>query len=773
MSLNLKIMGFFLKKYFSKPIGPVDFPFGYYRVNIGTDRLQPGIDNVHLDVAISPDFAKTTSKISHRIITFHANAEHILKKDKAVSWIQERDEFKKLCAAISLNAVNKAKMDREMQVDTLAQMAVIKAMIHTTRKEFDRVIANFNEELRLYESTEKENPIKSVVLKEQLKTIQQQKNDILHKATRDLLKLFLEGQIQETDKTREANFGQESIFPEEFLTNPMFLVENPLNDFFMIEEYDILLGHRFEDPHQYDKLLSTLRNTLKEVIFRDPEKIPENEKDQDRGADEWISHVSNMDSLLNYFHTERKYFSLNRQEAKSEAGEKLKAEMSTQKAVLDKLYKRFKEIGLLKRVGAYFEIKPIYQEYCPPLNPQQVIQFLISSIQRKRILNHLKQLKGYYPKTLELRPLEKKIKRLKRLKASKEKEYLIQFLKNFSRFHRDVLNMNAANQVMDRISLISNEKKLNLSRANNTLYEFLLPHEEVHIEKPIINHVIIKSDVRGSTDITYRMKENGLNPASYFSLNFFDPISDILSIYGAGKVFIEGDAIILSISEQKGAPEEWYSVARACGLAMEIVRIVQRYNSESRKFELPVLEIGVGICFINSSPAFLFDGDKRIMISEAINMADRLSSCSKLLKRNSVYAASPFNLFVFQEGFASENPLSKDNHLIRYNVNGIELNPEGFEKLAREIDLKPVHITLNGEKHLLYTGKFPLMNGSYQRLIIREAPVGILGTLDGGILGSTKWNYYEICTDPRLNEFVKGKNGIPAQGSFPGINGKN
>jgi hypothetical protein len=730
----------------------VDFAFGTYKIKIDADRLRPGIDNVHIDAAISPDFTKSASRIAHRIITFHANAEHLLKKARASSWVQERDEFKKLCEAISLNAVNKAKIDREMQIDSVAQMTIIKALIQTAGQQFDAVIADFNKELRRYERSEKENPIKSVVLKEQLKTIQQQKNDILYKASRDLLKLFIEGQLQETKGTREANFGPESVFPEEFFTNPMLLMDNPLSDFFMIEEYDILLGHRFEDPHQYDKLLSTVKNTLEDLVFKEAEN-PEQGSDGDGRVDQWISHISNMNQLLNYFDTERKFLALNRQEVKTPAGEKLRSEMVFQKAMLDKLYKEFKVTGLLKRVNAYFEIKAIYHQYCPPLNPQQVLHFLISSAQRKIILDRLKQLKGYYPQTLELKPLAKKIKRLNRLNASTEKQYLLEFLKNFSRFHRDFLNMKAARRIMDQISIISDDKRMNLSRANNTLYEFLLPYEEVNIEKPIINHVIIKSDVRGSTDITYRMKENGLNPASYFSLNFFDPISDILSIYGAGKVFIEGDAIILSICEQKGTPEAWYGVARACGLATEIISIVQRYNTESRKFELPVLEVGVGICFNNSSPAFLFDGDKRIMISQAINLADRLSSCSKLLRLNPAYAASPFNLFVFQEDTPSESPL------IRYNVNGIELDPEGFEKVSREIDLKQVCATIDGESHLLYTGKFPLMNGSYQRLIIREAPVKILRTLDLEICGTTDRMYYEICTDSRLEYFLAGSSG--------------
>ena len=737
-----------------KPSVPLDIPFGYDRVDVDFSRLKLGVDNIRTDVSISPAFYKATLRVCHRLITLHAKIDHAFKKDKTISWVQEKDEFKKLCGVVALNALNKAKMDREIQVDHLAQIAFIKILTQALKEAYDAVIEKVNEAIRLYETSEKENPIKSVVVKEQLKNIQLQKHRILFTAGCEILKLFMEGQLQETRNAREANFGVESVLAEDFLTNPMLHVDDPFDDFFMIEEYDILLGHRLEDPDQYHSLRHQIRTLLKD-IFR-LELIAENEDEKISSLDEWLSHRENVERILNCFETRKRLLELEKQAFHSHE-DKLKTEMALQEYVLDLFYQFFKKVGLIKRLDAYYEIRSIYNQYCPPLNPQQVLQFLISSRQRRRILSHLKQLKAYYPKILELKPLTKKIRSLNRVKPIKEKEYLVRFLVGFVRFHRDLMNSKVIRRAMEGINIIVDEKLLNLSRANNTLYEFLLPQEEVKLEKPIVNHVIIKSDLRGSTDITYRMKENGLNPASYFSLNFFDPITDILPVYGAAKVFIEGDAIILSICERKGDPEQWYSVARACGLAWAMVSIVQQYNIESRKYELPILEIGVGISFSESAPAFLFDGDQRIMISPAINLADRLSGCSKLLRHHSTFNQSPFNLYVFQEGLNVDNPASVDNTYLRYNVNGIELNPEGFSKLSGEIDLKPVKIAVGEESHQLHTGKFPLMNGKYQRLIIREAKIQILNPADMGVSGTLDRNYYEVCTDQRLYEYLKIK----------------
>jgi hypothetical protein len=251
------------------------------------------------------------------------------------------------------------------------------------------------------------------------------------------------------------------------------------------------------------------------------------------------------------------------------------------------------------------------------------------------------------------------------------------------------------------------------------------------------------------------MRVRGLNPASYFSLNFFDPISEILCDYDASKVFIEGDAIILSIFENEDTAQGWYSVARACGLAVNMIHIVRQYNVKNQEHDLPILELGIGICYKQSPPAFLFDGDSRIMISHAINLADRLSGCDKKLRKRFKKRDRMFNLFVFQNVRDEDIEATADDLFLRYNVNGIELDPEGFAKLAREINLKSVvYTTENNEKVTLYTGTVPTLSGKYQRLVIREAAIMEVKPETMDMIGPTSRKYYEVCTQQSIYEFI-------------------
>jgi hypothetical protein len=402
-------------------------------------------------------------------------------------------------------------------------------------------------------------------------------------------------------------------------------------------------------------------------------------------------------------------------------------------------------------------MKAVYLDFCPPLAPQQVLQYLTQPKQRKPIVDQLNRLKKFYGKSYSLLPLKRKIRKLKTISRQEQKKYLIRFLNDFVRYHRDFQNFLMLRESLDRIQLLSDQKMIDLSRENRILYEFLLPDEQAPEVKPPINHVIIKADVRDSSEIILKMKEKGLNPASFFSLNFFVPITRILFEYGAEKVFIEGDAVILSIYEQEDTPEGWYSVSRACGLAVHMLDIVRKYNMLGRTHRLPVLELGIGISYNDGPPMFLFDESNRIMISPAINSADRMSRCSKPLQKFMSDKKRPFNLYVFDSASAID-PAAKDNEVLRYNINGIELNADGFEKLSKEIHLETLVCDLpelREGKITVHTGKYPTATGKYQRLVIREGRVPVVSPNDFTTVRQTDTPYFEVCTHPVLLEYIE------------------
>jgi hypothetical protein len=250
-----------------------------------------------------------------------------------------------------------------------------------------------------------------------------------------------------------------------------------------------------------------------------------------------------------------------------------------------------------------------------------------------------------------------------------------------------------------------------------------------------------------------------MNPASYFSLNFYGPVNKLLAKYGASKVFLEGDALILALFENEG--ESSLPVARACVLAGEILEIVRGYNQLLERSGLPTLELGVGISYQDSAPMYLMDGEDRIMISDALNESDRLSSCNKRMRKPLQALKSPFNVYAFQTASSAEASENPDELIMSYNLNGIRMSEAAFRRLQQEITLEPCSLDLpqlwGNENFQLYRALVPVGNEIFRKLVVRASRVPQINIKDFSLQQWTERGYYEVCTNPAIYQALEGK----------------
>jgi class 3 adenylate cyclase len=422
--------------------------------------------------------------------------------------------------------------------------------------------------------------------------------------------------------------------------------------------------------------------------------------------------------------------------------------------LLDELIDRLQQQDLLYHVLASYELRNIYLDYCPPLHLQQLKRALVLRDEMKVVEDILKQ---FPARQFSMQRISELAKSIRKYSRDQMRTVVIRFAEDFMRLRRDLRNAQRLTAWMERINLIRIERTRELSRLNSSLSEYRLPGEAGPAEDRVVSHAVIKADVRGSTQITHDLLSRGLNPASHFSLNFYEPVKRILDQYGAFKVFVEGDAIILAIYETESNRYSQRAVAKACLLAREMLAVAQNYNLRARTTQLPRLELGLGIAFQNSPPTYWVDGDAKIMISRALNLSDRLSSCSKVTRRMLAEQASPFNVYLFQTMMDEAGEEEIQELLVRFNLNGIELNGEGFTKLAEEISLTEVAMDCplpwGTEKTQLYFGEVPF-GERIEQLIIRKGTVRQM--LPGGKVGEKGTHaYYEVCTGQRFAEFVQ------------------
>ena len=751
------------------------FPLKSHEFRLSLDKLVAGVDNIRIDVFLSPKVCAAIGKMAYRLLAEKFGMEEALGIPPAKG-MKERRELGGLCRGLLLDGINKAKSEHQVQIDSLTQVAIVKMVVHEIQSQHTVLLHRFKNNLWKKENAKGRHHSSIIKLKEKLAKAQQNQKKYFRAVAAELFQYFIRVQQRDLQEMREANFGVESLLPDDIFSNPMIHAGDAGETFFLIEAYNLMFGNRLEDPDKYDTLHTLLKDLLRGIDSKhretdDPSTTPDlaselpidmqedrSQEQCDRALDSILMCPDNIHILLNYFETAKEIKRLKTQKASKEDLLPLKQRIREQKKLLGYFFSHFRALKLTKRFAAFYEMQPVYPEYCPPLIPQQVLQFLLLPGVRKEITKKLNRLKKFYNKSYPIKPLRNLTRNLEKISTTEQKKYLIRFLENFSRYHRDRSNFNILWEHMEKTNLTSDEKTINLSRANNTLYEILLPDEHKAEETAVLNHVIIKADIRGSTDITHKMKARELNPASYFSLNFFDPITELLEEYCAIKVFIEGDAIILAILEREDDPGGWYSVARACGLAINMLNIIRRYNIKSKENRLPILELGIGITFRRGPPTFLFDGDNRIMISPAINLADRLSGCSKSVRKQLADRKKSFNLYVYQSAPEEDVAATADDLMLRYNVNGIELNEAGFKKLSEEISLKEYDIGIPDHQEdtmSIFAGKFPTASGNYRHLVIRQAQIPEVEQETLTVNRLTDKKYYEVCTHPNLYKRTK------------------
>src|SRR5215467_9025055 len=200
-------------------------------------------------------------------------------------------------------------------------------------------------------------------------------------------------------------------------------------------------------------------------------------------------------------------------------------------------------------------------------------------------------------------------------------------------------------------------------------------------------------------------------------------------------------------------------------VASKMSEIVRGENELIEHSAIPELELGLGITLQESAPLYLMDGDHQIMISEALNESDRLSSCNKKARKVMEPQAGPFHVYAFQAAEMDENGNPEDV-ILSFNLGGIRMNEGAFRKLQQEITLEPLKVRLppslassdKGE-YKLFSATVPVDKDIFRKIVVRESRIPRINPADFSVKGWTDRRYYEICTDQAIYSALERKKG--------------
>jgi hypothetical protein len=733
--------------------------------SITLEGLAVGVDNLRHDVTLSPRFIEAARAHVMRLIVRHGELEGLLAAETPLhaqgpSWMRnaatgaagskaEKSEWKPLLAELHLATLNRAKKEEKISVDLLARLAVTKFLRTEMNLQFAQVLERCRVLLKAYEGIRQG---KGVEYRERVAAFQVRKKIILRKTGQDLFETLREIEKETLARTRRSLFGEAKaselsagLHSYGLFVNRLAFSEDGRDDYLCAEHY-VMVGNWDRDPDRYPRLQDVVWSFVRSIYGEDTTS---------ETMSAWLCAPENARALVG-----------------TGTPDDSTSEGVAQQERLAKWVRLLEDEQVMECVIASYHTVPLLSEYAPRINPQQLKNALISRPECDRVERMIQEHGKLSPSSLYAA-----VGKVAGCRGAERAKVAARFLQDFSKYHRDLKRLETLNAALDSVNLVNTEKLRELSRMNGTLYEFLLPEEQQEPQEDrVLRHVVLKADVRDSTRLTRTLMDKGLNPASYFSLNFYDPVNKLLGKYGAQKVFLEGDAIILAILERVGEPG--LAVSRACVLAREIIEIVRGYNALMQRSGMPGLELGVGITLQESAPLYLMDGEHQIMISEALNESDRLSSCNKRARKVMESQAGPFHVYVFQAaGDLTKGDLAKDkdeaanpeDNILSFNLGGIRMNEAAFRKLEQEISLVPLAVKLphsiassdKGE-YKLFSATVPVDRDIFRKIVVRTSRVPRVSVEDFSVQGWTDRTYYEVCTDPAIYAALEKKKGAKA-----------
>jgi hypothetical protein len=709
--------------------------------------ISVGVDNLRHDVVLSPKFAELARAQITRQLIRHGELDGVLRSDsqsnQGPSWMrtqaeaarpkQDRGEWKIALGELLLASLNRAKKESNLSIDLLARLAVTKFLRAEMNLQFAQVVERCRVQLKGYDNARQQS---AVEYRERIAGFQVRKRIILRKTGQEIFETLREVEKSTLARTRRSFFGEETStatwLSYSLFMNRLLFSDDGRDDYLCAEHY-VMLGNWDRDPDRYGRMREIASGFLRSLYG--------GKVDADT-LDSWMNVPDNARELVGTGTPED-----------SSAGEAQQDRLAAWVRLLE-------DERVMENVIASYYVVPLLTEYAPLINPQQLKNALVDRTECDRV-ERLIQEHG----KLSLTNLYAGVAKVAACRGAERAKVAARFLADFFHYHRDLRRLEVLNAALDSVNLVGNERLQELSRVNGTLYEFLLPEEKGEAESGrVLRHVVMKADVRDSTRLTRTMMEKGLNPASYFSLNFYDPVNKLLQKYGAQKVFLEGDAIIVAILEREGEPS--LSVSRMAVLAREIIEIVRGYNEMMQRSGMPQLELGIGITLQDSAPLYLMDGERQIMISEALNESDRLSACNKRARKVMEPQAGPFHVYAFQAADIDENGNPEDVTL-SFNLSGIRMNEDAFRKLQQEISLEPLKVKLPASfassdkgEYGLYSATVPVDRDIFRKIVVRESRIPRIDSADFSIKGWTERRYYEICTDAAIYAALEKRKAI-------------
>src|SRR6201993_3112206 len=234
-----------------------------YNLTLPMGSLSIGVDNIHHDVFLSPKFVQVARDYLFDLIRQNTSGTYLSGIEFRNAKPVDSTNFRKLLTELLHGSLGKAKQQKNIEIDLLFRLALLKFLTAELVNQFGNVILDVKEYIRkrgeYFERSQQAH-----VIKARLSEMQSARRDVLRIIGQVVAQIFTDIEENVIAKARRALFGEEFAPYYEMLKNRVVFLDGGKDDFHFLEHY-VLLGNYARDPDRFEAMDSLFQEFLKEA----------------------------------------------------------------------------------------------------------------------------------------------------------------------------------------------------------------------------------------------------------------------------------------------------------------------------------------------------------------------------------------------------------------------------------------------------------------------------------------------------------------------------
>ena len=233
-----------------------------YNVTLPMGSLSIGVDNIHHDVFLSPKFVQVARDYLFDLIRQNTSGTYLSGIEFRSAKPVDSTTFRKLLTEVLQSSLAKAKHHKNIEIDLLFRLAVLKFLTAELVNQFANVILEVKEFVRkrgeYFERSQQAH-----VIKARLSEMQSARRDVLRIIGQLVAQIVIDIEENQIGKARRALFGEELPYYD-MLKNRVVFLDGGRDDFYFLEHY-VLLGNYAKDPDRLEAIDTIFHDFLREA----------------------------------------------------------------------------------------------------------------------------------------------------------------------------------------------------------------------------------------------------------------------------------------------------------------------------------------------------------------------------------------------------------------------------------------------------------------------------------------------------------------------------